>query len=64
MTGQQKRGTNMHSTGPPNTQQKGKGDHSYEKQVSRTTTEDKNLQKRVISTRRPHFWTKKNVKAD
>ena len=24
----------------------------------------KNIQKRVISTRRPHFWTKKNVKAD
>ena len=35
----------MYSTGSPNTQWKGKGDHSYEKQVSRTTTEDKNLQK-------------------
>ena len=37
----------MYSTGSPHTQQKGeeKGDHSYEKQVSRTTKEDKNLQK-------------------
>ena len=57
MTGQQKSGTNMYSTGSPHTQQKGeeKRDHSYEKQVSKTTKENKNLQKRIISTRRPHL---------
>ena len=37
----------MYSTGSPHTQQKGeeKGDHSYEKQVSKTTKKNKNLQK-------------------
>ena len=36
----------MYSTGSPHTQQKGKekGDHSYEKQVSKTAKENKNLQ--------------------
>ena len=42
---------------------KGKGDHSYEKQVSRTTKEDKNLQKRIISTRRPHFLDKEKCQS-
>ena len=56
----------MYSTGSPHTQQKGeeKGDHSYEKQVPKTTKENKNLQKRIISTRRPHLWTKKDVKGN
>ena len=37
----------MYSTGSPHTQQKGeeKGDHSYEKQVPKTTKENTNLQK-------------------
>ena len=62
-TGQQKSGTNMYSTGSPHTQQKRrrKRDHSYEKQVSKTTKENTNLQKRIISTRRPHLWTKKKM---
>ena len=47
MTGQQKSGTNMYSTGSPHTQQKRKRkrDHSYEKQVSKTTKKNKDLQK-------------------
>ena len=41
-----------------------KRDHSYEKQVSRTTKEDKNLQKGLYPHKDHIFWTKKNVKAD
>lgn len=46
MTGQQKSGTNMYSTGSPHTQQKGeeKGITHTKKQVSKTTKENKNLQ--------------------
>ena len=47
MTGQQKNGTNMYSTRSPlySTKRRRKRDHPYEKQVSKTTKKNKNLQK-------------------
>ena len=67
MTGQQKSGTNMYSTGSPHTQQKKmrrKRDHSYEKQVSKTTKKNKNLQKGLYPHEDHIYGQRKNVKAN
>ena len=65
MTGQQKSGTNMYSTGSPYTQQKGeeKGITYTKNRFQQPPKKTKSFKKN-ISTRRPHSWTKENVKAN
>ena len=52
----------MYSTGSPDNQKERKRDHSYEKQVSKTTKEDKNLQKGLYPHEDHNFGQRKMSK--
>ena len=57
----------MYSTGSPHTQQKGeekKKGSLIRKTGFKNHQKELKFSERIISTRRPHLWTKKDVKAN